>query len=501
MEQTSAKTPAVIANAPADERERLAGRFDRAVATAGLMIATAMQAADALIANVALPKLEADLGGGPALGAWVITAYLCATAVVAPLTGWLRRRYGAARLFPLAVGSFVIASLLCALAPGSGALIAARILQGAGGGVIHPLSQAILLDIHPKERHGPMLAFWGAALMTGPILGPFIGGTITDLASWRFVFVVNLPLGLLAIWCLRRIRTRLSETEGTTIDLFGILLLMLGVGAMQLCLSRGVSGDWFQSPELSGEAATAVLCFSLLTLRARSTSFAVVQTAVFRDVNFATATFFNFMLSALLFVAVLFVPLLAEGPLGFSATVAGALTMPRAVLMMIVMLVIGQIIRHVDLRLLLVGGWVLMALGLGILSRLRLESDISWIIIGSSVQAIGAGMLYAPLSTLAFLTLPPQFRTDASGVFSLLRQIGYASGVALMTAVLGLRTTRATAILISERASAAGPAHVEKFAALQAYDDCFRRMAIAAIAVIPGVMFFRLKRLQPVVLE
>lgn len=494
MEQMNAEATAAISDATAGEQERFAGRLDRAVATAGLMIATAMQAADALIANVALPKLEADLGGGPALGAWVITAYLCATAVVAPLTGWLRRRYGAAHLFPFAVGSFVIASLLCASAPAWGILIVARVLQGAGGGVIHPLSQAILLDIHPKERHGPMLAYWGAALMTGPILGPFVGGAITDLVSWRFVFVINLPLGLLAIWCLRRIRTSLTETEGEVVDLFGILLLMLGVGAMQLCLSRGVSGHWLRSPELAGEATTAVLCFSLLTLRARSMSFAVVRTAVFRDVNFATAAFFNFMLSALLFVAVLFVPLLAEGPLGFSATIAGALAMPRAVLMMIVMLVIGQTIRHVDLRLLLVGGWVLMSLGLGILSRLRLEADISWIIIGSSIQAIGGGMLYAPLSTLAFLTLPPHFRTDASGVFSLLRQIGYASGVALMTAVLGLRTTHATTILVAQGAGASGTAHIEKFAALTAYDDCFRMMAIAAMAVIPGIMLFRIKR-------
>jgi DHA2 family multidrug resistance protein len=158
------------------------------------MIATAIQVADALIANVALPQMQNDLGGGIELGPWIITSYLCATAVMAPLAGWLRRRYGAARLFPAGVGAFIVASLLCALAPSAPIMIAFRILQGAGAGIIAPLAQAILLDIHPPERHGRVMALWGAALMVGPVLGPLLGGIITDLASWRWVFAINLPL-------------------------------------------------------------------------------------------------------------------------------------------------------------------------------------------------------------------------------------------------------------------------------------------------------------------
>jgi DHA2 family multidrug resistance protein len=483
--------------------EQLPARHDRMIATGGLMIATAMQAADALIVNVALPKLEVDLGGGPELGAWIITAYLCATAVVAPLTGWLRRRYGAAHLFPFAIGGFVVASLLCALSPSAGALIAARALQGACGGVVHPLSQAILLDIHPKERHGRMLALWGAALMTGPIFGPVIGGIITDFASWRWVFAINLPLGLLAVWCLRRVRGGLNKTQDAVIDVFGIFLLMLGVGAMQLCLGRGIGRPWLQSPEILAEAAIAILAFSLLAVRARYTSFAVVQTAVFRDINFATATFFNFMLSALLFVAVLFVPLFGQGPLGFSAAAAGALIMPRAILMMVMMLLISSLISSIDLRILLATGWVLMALGLGILSWLRPEQGIFWIIIGSSVQAIGAGMLYAPLSTLAFCTLSPELRTDATGVFSLLRQVGYASGVALMTALLEIRIASGLTVVASHGTPVPKllPATLVNLATVRAYDDCFRMMAIAALVIIPGIFLFRVGGVQPAVKE
>jgi MFS transporter, DHA2 family, multidrug resistance protein len=167
--------------------------------TAGLMIATALQVGDALIVNVALPQLQHDLGGGIELGAWVMTSYLCATAVMAPLTGWLRRRFSAARLFPAAVGVFMAASLLCAFAPSGAAMILFRVMQGAGAGLISPLAQAILLDIHPPERHGRIMALWGAALMVGPIIGPLLGGVITDFLSWRGVFAINLPLGLLVI--------------------------------------------------------------------------------------------------------------------------------------------------------------------------------------------------------------------------------------------------------------------------------------------------------------
>jgi DHA2 family multidrug resistance protein len=460
---------------------------DRTIATAGLMIATAMQAADALIVNVALPRLEADLGGGPALGAWVLMAYLCATAVVAPLTGWLRRRYGARQLFPLAIWAFVAASLLCSAAPTATAIIIARILQGAGGGVIHPLSQAILLDIHPKERHGRMLAIWGSAVMVGPILAPLIGGVITDLSSWRWVFVINLPLGILSVWCLRRVRS-VAETSGdVAIDGFGIVLLMAGVGALQLCLQRGAGQAWFHSPEIVAEAAIAAIAFTLLVLRARRSGFAVFRAEVFKDRNFATATFYNFMLSALLFSSVMFLPLLAEGPFGLPATLAGAMVVPRAVLMTAMILCIGHIIGRVDMRILLASGWLLMAAGLAILSAIQTGNGPLWIIIGSAIQALGAGMLYTPISTLAFSTLATELRTDATGLFSLLRQLGYASGVALMTALLQQR------VQINLAHQGALP-HALDAATLAAYRDCFRMMAGAALLVVPGIALFRIAR-------
>jgi len=224
------------------------------------MVATAMQAADTTIVNVGLPQLQRDLGGGFTLGAWVMTSYLCATAVVAPLTGWLRRRFGTQRLFGVSIAVFVAASLLCSVAPSAGAMILFRILQGIGGGVIHPLGQAILLDVYPKERHGRMLAILGATVMLGPVSGPALGGIITDLASWRWVFAINLPLGILAIWGVRRIAFAETKTvPDQAIDFIGILLLIVGIGTLQLWLERTVRVDWLRSPELLSEAAIVVI--------------------------------------------------------------------------------------------------------------------------------------------------------------------------------------------------------------------------------------------------
>jgi len=471
----------------------LPARSDRLIATCGLMVATAIQAADALIVNVALPQLQQDLGGGIGLGTWVITGYLCATAVMAPLTGWLRRRYGARRLYPGAVGGFVIASLLCAFAPSFGAIILFRILQGAAGGVIHPLAQAILLDIYPAARHARMLSILGAGVMIGPILGPPLGGLITDLASWRWVFAINLPLGVFSILCVSRLRSSIETARDLNIDVLGIPLLMAGVAAFQLFLQRGVEHSWFHSPEIIGEAVITVAAFGLLAARAQGTGFSAFRPDVYKDINFVMAAFYNFMLSAILFVTVVFLPLLGQGPLGFSAALAGSMIVPRAILMTLVMLLVGRSIETIGYRLPLVSGWLVMAAGLIVLSGIRPEQGLAWIIAGSAIEAIGAGMLYTPLSTLAFSTLDPGIRTDATGLYSLLRQLGYASGVALMSGVLQSKISKHLADLSSGLAAGTAPAaQLADAAALQGYADCFTMMAIVAAVIIPGILLFRI---------
>jgi len=460
---------------------------DRRWATTALMLATAMQAADATIVNVALPQLEQTLGGGIELGTWVMTSYLVAAAIVVPLTGWLRRRFGVRRLYVTALGLFVIASLLCALAPSAAAIIAFRVLQGAGGGVIPALAQAILHDLHPRERHGRILAIWGAVAMVGPILGPALGGIITDIASWRWVFAINLPLGIVAVWRMRRI---LPETESTTVSRFdsiGLFLLIAGIGALQLSLQRGVGHFALRAPELVGEAGIAAIAFAVIAARVKHSGLTILRLDVFKDLTFAAATFFNFMTSALLFTAIVFLPTLAQGPLGYSATVAGLTIVPRGILMMLVVLAVGQVIGRIDLRVVLAVGSGLMGVGLFILAAIQSGDAILWLVLGSTVQAMGAGMILMPLSTYAFSTLPVEMRTDAAGLYSLLRQLGCAGGLALMSAVLQLKI-----------AGAAHPAPPVGGAELQAYADCFRMMAIAAIVVMPGILLFRAGRVAQV---
>jgi MFS transporter, DHA2 family, multidrug resistance protein len=488
-------------HAPADASPaaRIAlSRSDRRWATTALMLATAMQAADATIVNVALPQLEHDLGGGLELGSWVITSYLCAAAVVVPLTGWLRRRMGPRRLYLGAVAVFVVASLLCAAAPSGLAVVCCRVLQGAGGGVIPALTQAVVHDLYPRERHPRVLAIWGAVAMTGPILGPVLGGAITDLASWRWVFLINLPVGALAAWRMGRL---LPESDGgapaAKLDVIGVLLLVAGIGALELCLERSIGRAWSEHPELFLEAAVAVAAIVVTIARSTRAKDTILRLDVFGDGNFAAAAFCNFSTSALLFTAIVFVPLVTEGPLGYRPTIAGLTIVPRAVMMMLAVLATGRIIERVDYRIVLFAGACLMGLGAGIIATLQADASLVPIVAGSVVQAIGAGMLLMPLSTVAFLTLPTAMRTDGAGLYSLLRQLGCAGGVALMSVVLRARI----GVHLAAAGAVGDPAHLPRpvvdAAIIQAYADCFAIIAIAALVITPALLLFGSARRAP----
>src|SRR5216684_2782178 len=467
----------------------------RRQATVALMIATAMQAFDSTIANVALPQLEQSLGGGIDLGSWVITSYLCASAVMATLTGWFRRRYGARQAFAGAIVLFVVASLLCSIAPSPAALIEFRLVQGAAAGIIQPLAQAILLDIYPKRQHGRMLAIWGATIMAGPIMGPVLGGIITDLASWRWIFVLNLPLGVIAMAGLGQVPTTAGVSREGRIDGLGILLLIIGVGSLQLSLERTIGQTWPPSVEIIVEATIAVFALSAIAIRSIRSQFSLFRFEVFRNINFATSVFYNFMVGALLFTTIVFLPALSEGPLGYDATQAGLTLSPRGIGTMATMLAVGYLIDRIDHRALLAAGLLITASGLALMSRVPAQGGEIWMASASALQGVGVGLLFTPLSTLAFSTLGAELRTDAAGVYNLLRQLGCATGVATMTAVLQGRI-QTNIVNISSQAALYGelPSRALDSATFAAYTGCFRTMAIITAVILPGIFLFRIMR-------
>ncbi|HEV2100024.1 MAG TPA: DHA2 family efflux MFS transporter permease subunit, partial [Stellaceae bacterium] len=460
--------------------------------TVALMVATAMQAFDLTIVNVALPRLEASFGGGIELGSWVMTSYLCAAAVTAPLAGWLRRRYGARQLFSGSIAFFVLTSLACALAPSATSIIILRLLQGSAAGIIQPLAQATLLDIHAKPDHGRMLAIWGATIMTGPVLGPTLGGIITDIASWRWIFAINLPLGAIAVFGLRWLPQSFAETGAGRIDGIGILLLVLGVGALQLTLERSI-GRTAVSPEIAIEAAVAGIALLLIAVRSLRGRFALFRFEVFKNLNFSTSVFYTFIIGALLITTIVLLPALGEGPLGFDATLAGLTVSPRGAVTLLTMLAVSRVIDRVDHRILLAIGLVMTAAAFELMAQVPAAYEAVWLGGASALQGLGVGLLFTPLSTLAFATLRDELRTDGAGVYSLLRQLGGAAGVAVMAAVLQLRLqTHLAADAGAPNGTAGAPLSVA--AAFAAYADCFRIMAAATIAVAPAIFLFRIAR-------
>ena len=483
----AAAAPALIALGPGG-----LSRSGRRQATIALMIATALQAFDATIANVALPQLERNLGGGIDLGSWVMTSYLCASAVMAILTGWLRRRWGPRPVFTAAIGLFIAASSLCAIAPSADALILFRLIQGAAAGIIQPLSQAIILDIYPKHQHGRMLALWGATIMAGPMLGPLLGGVITDLASWRWIFAINAPIGGIALFGLGAVSACADADGGGSIDGFGMALLTIAIGSLQLALQRSIGGIWPPAPETIGAAGAAVLAFALIAVQSRRSRFLLFRFDVFRDLNFALAAAFNVMIGAMLFTTIVFVPALSEGPLGWDATQAGLAIAPRGVGTMATMLAVRYLIDRIDHRVLLTVGLVTTAGALELMSRVSPQGAELWLAATSAVQGIGVGLLFTPLSTLAFSTILPELRTDAAGVFNLSRQLGCAAGVAAMTALLQVRIRSFLYTLhLHPGLVGAAPARALEAATFAAYAGSFRILVIVTVALIPGIFLFR----------
>jgi DHA2 family multidrug resistance protein len=410
-------------------------RGERACIMIAVILAMLMQVLDQTIANVALPPMQTSLGANRETITWVLTAYIVASAIAIPITGWLAEQVGRKRLFIWSVILFTIASLLCAVAQSLLMMVAFRLVQGVAGAFLVPLAQAVMFDINPPEKHGRAMALFGAGVMIGPILGPVLGGWLTDNFNWRWVFLINLPVGVLAALMMLRFlpATAISKRK---FDLFGFFLIAIALGGMQMMLDRGEQLDWFESWEIwieCGLAIAGLWMFGVHMLTARNPIF---DPQMFKDRNFSTGLLFMVVTGVMLLAGLALLPPLLQSLLGYSVLQSGFLTAPRGIGTLVSMIVVGRLVGKIDSRLLILFGMVLMSWSLWQMSGFSLDMDQRPIIVSGIIQGFALGFIFVPLNTLAFGTLDPKFRTTAASLFNLARNIGGSVGISVVTVML-----------------------------------------------------------------
>jgi MFS transporter, DHA2 family, multidrug resistance protein len=403
-----------------------------------VMFATFMEVLDTTVVNVSLPHIAGNLSASVDEAAWVLTSYLVANAIVLPLTGWIASYFGRKRVLLAAVFGFTTASFLCGMAPSLELLVFFRVIQGATGGALQPLSQAVMLEAFPPKDRGKAMAFWGLGIVVAPMLGPVLGGWLTDNYSWRWVFYINLPVGLMSV-----IMTRLFifdppyiRRSGRGIDFWGIGLLAVGIGALQVVLDKGQEEDWFESHWITGlaaVAAVALLIFIAHEIRARDP---VVHLRVFKNRTYSAGVFLMTTMGFVLYGSMLLLPVFLQTLLGYPAVDAGVAMAPRGLGSFLMMPVVGTVLGRFDPRKVLSAGLVGSAWTLWALSRLNLQAgywDIFW---PQFIQGACLAMLFVPLTTVTMDPIPKEEMGNATSMFNLMRNVGGSVGIASATTFL-----------------------------------------------------------------
>jgi DHA2 family multidrug resistance protein len=499
--------------------------LNRPMITISIMLATIMQTLDSTIANVALPHMQGTLSASQDQIAWVLTAYIVASAIATPLTGWLCDRFGQKYIFLASISGFTVASALCGMSNSLAEIVAARLLQGVFGAALVPLAQVVLMEINPREKQGSAMAVWGMGVMVGPILGPTLGGWLTDSYNWRWVFFINVPIGIVAFYGMWKYIRPDPGRRSMRFDVFGFTTLSLGLGALQLLLDRGQQNDWFSSTESWIEAIVAVIAatyfvaHTLLTPAKES----FLDYRLLKNQNYVTGLMFIFIVGLVLYATRALTPTMLEELLGYPVATTGLVTAPAGIGTMVAMLIAGRIIGKVDLRLTLLVGFSVTAFALWQMTGYSLdlsESDIIW---PGVIQGFGTGLVFVPLSAATFATLSPQMRAQGTSLYSLVRNIGSSIGISLVQTLLTRNTIRVHASL-AERVTAASSAWhspaiasaygvhtaagaalldraVTQQAAMIAYIDDFWFMLFLTLLVTPLLLLIRPPRRGDIVEE
>ncbi len=495
--------------------ERRPGGGNRTAITVCIILATLMQALDTTIANVALPYMQGSVSASQDEIDWVLTSYIVAAAIMTPPTGYLAGRFGLKRLFLTSVAGFTVASMLCGMAQTLTQIVLFRVLQGAFGAALVPLSQTLLFNINPKEKYGSAMALWGVAVMVGPILGPVVGGWLTENYTWRYVFYINLPIGILAFL---GIQAFLGETpRGTAkLDWFGFGTLSIGIGTLQILLDRGGQLDWFSSGEIMIEAVIAASALYLFLVHTFTANDPFVRPALFRDPNFSAGTLFVAVVGLTYYSSLALQPPYFQNLMNYSVVSAGMVMGPRGIGTMAAMLVVGRMIGRVDTRLLLAFGLGLTAWSFYSMTGWTPDIAQRTIVIVGVVQGIGLGFLFVPLSAATLSTLSPVERAEGAGFYNLSRNIGSSIGISVVNTLLTRNTQINHAVIAAQVTAvnrgfenpavnqswnpltAAGrtalDAMITQQAQIIAFVDDYKLLMIATLAVIPLLIAFRKPR-------
>jgi DHA2 family multidrug resistance protein len=409
---------------------------NRTPITGALMLATLMNTLDSTIANVALPHIQGSVSAGQDQITWVLTSYILATAIMTPLSGWLSQKFGRKRLFLFSIAGFTLASILCGIATSLPEIVLYRLVQGLAGASLMPLSQATMLDVYPQRMIPRVMSIWSAAVILGPIAGPTLGGWLTESLSWRWVFYINVPIGILAflgIW------TFMDHDEGgreRPFDFVGFGALVTFVIAFQVMVDRGPRQDWFDSKEIWIEAALAAAGFWAFIIQTATAEHPFFHRDLAKDSNFVGTTLFGFFVGFLLFSVSALLPLMMQTLLGYSALQSGVASMTRGLGSLIAFLVVPALIPRFGARMVLFVGVMISSVALWQMSQFDLSMTAGPIEWAGFVQGLGTGLLFAPLNTLAYAKLAPVHRTEGTIVATMARSLGSAAGISVVQAAL-----------------------------------------------------------------
>jgi DHA2 family multidrug resistance protein len=406
------------------------------------MSATIMQALDTTIANVALPYMQGSLSASIDQINWVLTSYIVASAIMTAPIGWVSERYGRKRLFIICAAGFTLASMLCGLAQNIEEMVGFRLLQGAFGAALVPLSQSVMLDSYSARDRGSAMAIWGIGVMLGPIMGPTLGAWLTDNYSWHWVFFINLPIGIFTVLGLMVFMQETRRSQDRPFDWFGFLALAIGIGSLQLMLDRGEQVGWFDSNEIIVEAVISAAGLYFFLAHSLTTLTPFVRFDLFRDRNFAAACVFMVVIGVVLFGTMALVTPFMQNVVGYPILTAGILLAGRGIGTLIAMILVGRLMKVIEARYLVFFGLSLACVTLYYMVGFTDQSSSQTIVLTSIFQGFGLGLVFVPLSTVAFTTLPGHLRTEGTAILTLVRNIGSSIGISIVIAELTSTTIR-----------------------------------------------------------